>query len=124
MSTGSTQIGRGEDNEVVLEGSGDEIEAKATVSGCEPRLTFLKMVGAEHLPDDFVASMKRFKCRGSSGKVNLALDHLPEWSARPGVEHLFGDANIAPDTDYLERAYDEAKYGDFSSRPFMNIIHP
>ena len=109
---------------VVLAGSGDEIEAKAIVSGCEPRLTFLKMVGAEHLPDDFVASMKRYKLRGSSGKVNLALDHLPEWSARPGVEHLFGDANIAPDTDYLERAYDEAKYGDFSQRPFMNIIYP
>ena len=109
---------------VVLEGSGEEIEAKTVVSGVDPRLTFLKMVGSEHLPDDFVTAMKRYKCRGSSGKVNLALDRLPEWSARPGIEHLFGDANIAPDTDYLERAYDDAKYGDFSQRPFMNIIYP
>ncbi len=109
---------------VVLEG-GDELRARTVISGCEPRLTFLDLVGGEHLPDDFVTAMKRFKLRGSSGKVNLALDRFPEFSARPGVgRHLFGDISIAPSTDYLERAYDDAKYGAFSKQPFVNIVFP
>lgn len=109
---------------VVLSGSGDELPAKVVISSCDPRLTFMGLVGEEHLPDDFATQVKRYKFRGSSGKVNLALDRLPEFACRPGREHLMGDANIAPSTDFLERAYDEAKYGDFSSKPFMNIIYP
>jgi phytoene dehydrogenase-like protein len=109
---------------VVLEGSGDILRARTIVSGCDPRRTFLGFVGESHLPSEFAASIKRYRYRGSSGKVNLALDRLPEFACRPGHRHLMGDANISPSTDYLERAFDEAKYGDFSTRPFMNILYP
>jgi len=108
---------------VVLE-NGDELRAKQVVSGCDPRRTFLGFVGAEHLPDDFRAGLERYRFRGSSGKVNLALDRLPEFSCRPGAAHLRGDIAIAPSIDYLERAYDEAKYGRFSRRPYINVVIP
>jgi phytoene dehydrogenase-like protein len=109
---------------VVLEG-GDEIQARAVVSGVDPHRTFLGMVGEEYLPDDFAAQIKRFKLRGSSGKVNLAVDRLPDFACRPGDgPHLRGDIAIAPSIDYLERAYDQAKYGDFSERPYINMVIP
>jgi len=108
---------------VVLE-NGDELSARNVVSGCDPRRTFMGFVGAEHLPEDFVEGLSRYRFRGSSGKVNLALDRLPEFACRPGAEHLRGDIAIAPSIDYLERAYDEAKYGDFSRRPYINVVIP
>lgn len=109
---------------VVLAG-GEELRAKAVVSGVDPHRTFLGLVGEEHLPPEFTAEIRRFKLRGSSGKVNLALDALPEFACLPGVgPHLRGDITIAPSIDYLERAYDEAKYGRFSRRPFMDIVIP
>ena len=83
------------------------------------------LVGESHLPENVVASLARFKFRGSSGKVNLALNGLPDFTCRPGIgDHLRGDIAIAPNVDYLERAFDEAKYGSFSSRPFINIVIP
>jgi len=83
------------------------------------------MVGEKHLPDEFVADIRRYKLRGSSGKVNLALDHLPDFTSRPGDGvHVRGDIAIAPSIDYLERAYDDAKYGDFSKHPYMNVVIP
>jgi phytoene dehydrogenase-like protein len=109
---------------VVLE-SGEEIEARAVVSCCEPRLTFLRLVGEEHLPPEFVAKIRRYKARGSSGKVNLALDRLPDFTSRPGQGlHLCGDIAIAPSVSYLEDAYEEAKYGAFSRRPYINVVVP
>lgn len=109
---------------VVLE-NGDEVRAKVVVSGLDPHRTFLKMVGDEHLPDEFTADIRRYRMRGSSGKVNLAVDRLPEFACRPGDgPHLQGDVAIAPSIDYLERAYDQAKYGDFSSRPYLNVVIP
>ena len=109
---------------VVLE-NGEELSAKTIVSGCEPKLTFLRLVGAEHLPSEFVSMLSRYRLRGSSGKVNFALDRAPEFAHRPGVgKHLYGDVAIAPSIEYLERAYDEAKYGAFSSRPYINAVVP
>ncbi|MEE2828366.1 MAG: NAD(P)/FAD-dependent oxidoreductase [Myxococcota bacterium] len=114
----------GEGKGVVLEG-GDELYARNVVSGCDPRLTLLKFLGEQHLPDEVVTQVKRYKLRGSSGKVNLALDRFPDFSCRPGDgPHVRGDIAIAPSTDYLERAYDEAKYGDFSQRPYINVVVP
>jgi phytoene dehydrogenase-like protein len=109
---------------VALEGSGDEHYADVVISGLDPRLTMMGLVGEEHLPFEFNRQLKRYRYRGSSGKVNLALDRIPEFACRPGTEHLMGDANISPSIEFLETAYDEAKYGDFSSKPFMNIIYP
>jgi phytoene dehydrogenase-like protein len=108
---------------VVLQ-NGDELEANMVISGCDPRLTFMGFVGEEHLDGDFVKRIKQYKFRGSSGKVNLAVDRLPEFMGREGSEFLRGDVAIAPSIDYLERAYDEAKYGSFSRRPYINVVIP
>jgi phytoene dehydrogenase-like protein len=109
---------------VVLD-NGDEIEAKTVISGVDPHRTFLRLIGEQHLDPEFTAQVKRFKLRGSSGKVNLALDALPEFACLPGFgPQLRGDITIAPSIDYLERAYDDAKYGAFSRRPFMDIVIP
>ncbi len=115
---------RGKACGVVLEG-GEEIAARVVVSGVDPHRTFLGLVGEGELDPEFVRQIRRFKLRGSSGKVNLALDSLPEFRCLPGVgPHLRGDITIAPSIDYLERAYDDAKYGEFSRRPFMDIVIP
>jgi len=104
---------------------GRELRAKVVVSGVDPHRTFLKLVGAEHLPADFVTDVRRFRMRGSSGKVNLALDALPEFACRPGDGlHVRGDVAIAPSIAYLEQAYDEAKYGRWSRRPYINVVIP
>ena len=68
----------------VVLANGDEIRAKAVVSGVDPHRTFLGLVGAEHLEPEFAAEIRRYKMRGSSGKVNLALDALPEFTCLPG----------------------------------------
>jgi phytoene dehydrogenase-like protein len=83
------------------------------------------MVGPEHLPDDFVSDIRRYKFRGSSGKVNLALDALPDFRSLPGPgAHLRGAISISPGVEYMERAYDEAKYGRYSRRPYIDLVIP
>ena len=109
----------------VVLANGDELRARTVISGVDPHLTFLRLVGPDHLDPEFAAQIRRFKIRGSSGKVNLAVDRVPEFSCRPnGTAHLRGDVAIAPSIDYLERAYDDAKYGDFSRRPYINMVIP
>src|SRR6185503_17377511 len=108
----------------VLEG-GEEVEADIVVSGADPRRTFLGLVGEKHLPGEFVDSIRRFKFRGSSAKVNLALGELPDFTCLPGRgPHLRGAISISPSIAYLERAYDDAKYGEISRRPYMDIVIP
>jgi phytoene dehydrogenase-like protein len=105
--------------------NGDEFYAEVISSSVDPRLTFMKMVGAEYLPGDFVEDIQRYKFRGSSGKVNLALDGLPEFKCKPGAgAHLRGAVSISPSVDYMERAYDDAKYGRYSRRPYIDIVIP
>src|SRR2546428_7247263 len=117
-------IANGQARGVVLE-NGDEISANVVSSSVDPRLTFLKMVGSEHLPEDFVEDVTRYKFRGSSGKVNLALDALPDFKCFPGEgPHLRGAISISPSVEYMERAYDEAKYGRYSRRPYIDIVIP
>ncbi len=109
---------------VVLQ-NGDEYEADVIASSADPRQTFMTMVGEQHFDAGFLSQVRRFKYRGSSGKVNLALDRLPDFTCRPGDgAHVRGDIAIAPSLDYLERAYDEAKYGEFSKRPYLNVVVP
>jgi len=118
------RVKNGKTTGVVLAG-GEEIAARAVLSSVDPRLTFLGMVGEEHLDPEFTTAIRRYKLRGSSGKVNLALDAFPEFTCRPGNgPHMRGDIAIAPGIDYLERAYDQAKYGAFSERPYLNIVIP
>ncbi|MEM7309782.1 MAG: NAD(P)/FAD-dependent oxidoreductase [Planctomycetota bacterium] len=116
-------VSGGQATGVVLK-DGEELRAREVVSGCDPRLTFLGFVGRDHLPDDFVQQVERFRYRGSSGKVNLALDRLPSFPGREGFEHLRGDLAVAPGVDYLESAYDDAKEGRFSKHPYINIVFP
>ena len=109
---------------VVLE-NGDEIAANVVVSSVDPNLTFLKFMDERELPSDFVEGVRRYKYRGSSGKVNLALDALPNFTCMPGPgPHLRGAISISPSVDYMERAYDDAKYGQFSRRPYMDMVIP
>jgi phytoene dehydrogenase-like protein len=109
---------------VVLE-NGDEHRARVVLSSADPRRTFLGFVGTEHLPPEFVARIEAYKFRGSSGKVNLALDGLPDFTCLPGRgAHLRGAISISPSIDYLERAYDDAKYGRYSRQPYLDIVIP
>ena len=109
---------------VALE-NGDEYTSDIVISGLDPKLTFLKMLDESDLPSNFVTDIKNFRIRGSSGKVNLALDGLPDFTCIPGEgHHLRGAIIISPSYDYLERAYDDAKYGNFSQEPYLDIILP
>jgi phytoene dehydrogenase-like protein len=109
---------------LVLE-SGEEIEARAVVSSVDPHRTFLKLLDPRQLDASFVEEVRRYKLRGSSGKVNLALDALPDFTSLPGPgPHLRGAISISPSVDYMERAYDEAKYGDYSKRPYIDVVIP
>jgi phytoene dehydrogenase-like protein len=109
---------------VVLD-NGDEIDADLVASSLDPRLTFTRLLDDSLLPDEFVEGVKRYKFRGSSGKVNLALDGLPDFTCLPGAgHHLRGAISISPGVDYMERAYDDAKYGRFSRKPYIDIVIP
>ena len=105
--------------------NGDEIRAGLVLSNADPRRTFLELVGEKNLPGDFVEGIRRFRFRGASAKVNLALGELPNFTCLPGRgAHHRGAISISPSVEYLERAYDEAKYGEFSRRPYMDIVIP
>ncbi len=109
---------------VVLE-SGEEIQADVVSSSVDPNLTFLKFIEARELPAEFLDEVRRYKYRGSSGKVNLALDALPDFKCLPGPgHHLRGAISISPSMEYMERAYDQAKYGEFSRRPYIDMVIP
>ncbi len=105
--------------------SGEEIQANIVISGLDPKLTFLKLVDTNQLPTDFAETIRNFKIRGSSGKVNLALSELPNFTSMPGPgPHLRGSISIGPTVDYLEEAYDDAKYGRFSRKPWLGVVIP
>jgi phytoene dehydrogenase-like protein len=105
--------------------NGDEIDAKVVVSSVDPHRTFLKLLESGSLPASFLEQVKRYKLRGSSGKVNLALDGLPDFTCLPGPgAHLRGAISISPSVEYMERAYDEAKHGDYSKRPYLDVVIP
>lgn len=104
---------------------GEEIRAKVVISAADPKRTFLKWIEPRELEPDFLKRIHLLKMRGSSGKVNLALDSLPNFTSLPGDGlHMRGAISISPSIDYLERAYDDAKYGRFSRRPYLDIIIP
>jgi phytoene dehydrogenase-like protein len=114
---------------VALE-NGDELTSKVVMSAADPKRTFLQFVEQKHFPDEFVTALQNFRTRGSSGKVNIALSELPNFTALPfkgkghdSVLHR-GAVSISPSIDYIERAYDDAKYGQISKRPYLDMIFP
>jgi phytoene dehydrogenase-like protein len=116
---------RGNRAEGVVLSNGDEIRAGVVASTVDPRTTFLGLMEPGLLPDEFLADVRLYKYRGSSGKVNLALDGLPDFTSLPGGgRHLRGAISISPSMEYMERAYDEAKYGRFSRRPYIDMVIP
>src|ERR1700731_240464 len=105
--------------------SGEEITANVISSSVDPHLTFEKFLEPSELPADFLEGVRRYKFRGSSGKVNIALDALPEFKSLPGDgAHLRGAISISPSMEYMERAYDDAKYGHYSRRPYIDMVIP
>jgi phytoene dehydrogenase-like protein len=111
--------------EGVLTHDGKEIRAKIVASSLDPHLTYQRLVGHQNLDEKFLNDLKSYKYRGSSGKVNIAVDKLPEFACLPGLgKHMMGDISVAPSVEYLEKAYDDAKYGRYSRRPFINVVIP
>src|SRR5262249_21328471 len=109
----------------VVLANGEEIAAKAIVSNADPRRTLLHLVDPTHLTPDFVMKLQNYRMPGTVAKVNLALSALPEFTALKDKEDaLRGRIHIGPEIDYLERAFDESKYGNFSSHPYLEVTIP
>ena len=109
---------------VVLEG-GDELRARIVVSNLDVKRTFLESMHPEDLPGEFLQQVRRFKIRGSSGKLNIALDGLPEFPALPaGSPSLRGDLHVTDTMEMMERAYDDWKEGRWSRAPYIDMLIP
>lgn len=111
---------------VVLK-NGAEISARAVVSNADPRTTFLKLIDPVDLDPNFLLKINNYRATGVSAKINLALSALPKFAGLDEGEtksRLSGRIHIGPDIDYLERAFDAAKYGDYSSAPYLDISIP
>jgi phytoene dehydrogenase-like protein len=118
-------ITNGRASGVVLQ-SGEEIAAKMVASNLDPKRTFLSLVGEQHLDAEFTAGIRKFRIEGTSLKMNLALNGLPEFRALPGApgpQHR-ATMHICPSIDYVERAWDDAKYGRPSEKPLLEMTVP
>jgi phytoene dehydrogenase-like protein len=117
-------VGSGRARGVVLE-SGEEILAESVLSSVDARQTYLRLLEPGNLDPAFEEEVGRIKFRGSSGKVNLAVDRLPDFTSLPGSgEHLRGAISFSASVDDMELAYDDAKYGRWSHRPYIDMIIP
>ncbi|MFZ0772857.1 MAG: NAD(P)/FAD-dependent oxidoreductase [Candidatus Sulfotelmatobacter sp.] len=110
----------------VLLGTGEEIAAKAVISNADPKRTLLKLTDPMHLSPDFVQKLQHYRGNGTVAKVNLALSALPTFTALKNGDGaaLKGRIHIGPEIDYLERAFDECKYGNFSRQPYLEATIP
>jgi phytoene dehydrogenase-like protein len=115
----------------VVLADGEEIACEAVVSGVDPKRTFFKLVDPAQLDPTFANRMKNFRAAGTVAKVNIALGDLPSFPALAGTvgpdgfrQALSGRIHIGPEIDYLERAYDAAKYGEFSTAPYLDVTIP
>ncbi|MCB2110877.1 MAG: NAD(P)/FAD-dependent oxidoreductase [Defluviimonas sp.] len=132
-SGGEIRTGAGLDRFLVKDGrvtgvalaNGDEFHARTVVSGMDVRRTFLDHAEARDLPEDFLKGVRRFRFRGSSGKLNIALDAMPRFTAAPeGAGFLRGDLHFLDDMAEIERAYDDWKAGRWSARPYLDFLIP
>ena len=111
----------------VVMADGRDYAARVVVSNADPRRTFLGLVGAEHVPPEFRTQIEGYRCAGSSFKINLALGELPSYTALPGTElgpQHRGTTHLCASLDSLERAWDDAKYGEPSREPLLEITIP
>ena len=116
---------RGDEVIGAVTSSGEEVTGRVTLSSLDPHQTFVRLLPSSLLDSSFLDEVGRYRYRGSSGKVNLALDGLPEFTCLPGDgEHLRGAISFSPGIDYMELAYDDAKGGSFSRRPYIDMVIP
>ncbi len=110
----------------VLLGTGEEISARAVISNADPKRTLLKLTDPMHLSPDFVQKLQHYRGNGTVAKVNLALSGLPNFTALKNGDGnaLKGRIHIGSEIDYLERAFDESKYGNFSRQPYLEVAIP
>jgi phytoene dehydrogenase-like protein len=108
----------------VIVNNADELEARAVVSNADPHATFLRLIDPIDLEPTFLAKIRNYRAAGTSGKVNLALSALPKFAGVADKSKLAGRIHVGPEIDYLERAFDAAKYGDFSPAPYLDITIP
>jgi len=109
----------------VVLSSGEEILAHAVISNADPKRTFLKLTDPALLAPSFTKRLQNYRMNGTVAKVNLALSSLPTFTALNGnTEALTGRIQIGPEIDYLERAFDESKYGNFSGAPYLEVTIP
>ena len=116
---------RGDEVTGAVTSAGDEVTGRVTLSSLDPQQTFVRLLPPGLLDGSFLEDVARYRYRGSSGKVNLALDGLPEFTCLPGEgDHLRGAISFSPSIDYMEQAYDDAKSGRFSRRPYIDMVIP
>ncbi|HEY8411828.1 MAG TPA: NAD(P)/FAD-dependent oxidoreductase, partial [Pyrinomonadaceae bacterium] len=123
----SSVIGADSDAPKVVLAGGEEIESRAVVSNADPRTTFLDLVDPVDLDPNFLSKMRNYRAPGIAAKINLALDGLPAFSGVNGGDpqtKLGGRIHIGPEIDYLERAFDASKYGEFSAEPYLDVTIP
>ncbi|HET9995400.1 MAG TPA: NAD(P)/FAD-dependent oxidoreductase [Candidatus Acidoferrum sp.] len=112
----------------VVLADGEEIAVEAVVSGVDPKRTFFNLVDPSQLDPVFANRMKNFRANGNVAKINLALGGLPTFPALDATESslksLSGRIHIGPEIDYLERAFDASKYGEFSKAPWLDVTIP
>lgn len=108
----------------VLLDSGEEIRAKTVLSNADPRRTLFELVGPQHLEPEVMRQVRNIIYRGSVAKVNLALSGLPQFVGQTTAEQLTGRIRVCPSLTYLERAYDAAKYGQYSTAPYLDMVIP
>ncbi|HEX3105671.1 MAG TPA: NAD(P)/FAD-dependent oxidoreductase [Terriglobales bacterium] len=109
----------------VVLASGEEIQAHAVVSNADPKRTFLKLMDPVLLSPTFTKRLQNYRMNGTVAKINLALSGLPTFVGLDGNnDALTGRIHIGPGIDYLERAFDESKYGNFSRAPYLEIAVP
>jgi phytoene dehydrogenase-like protein len=116
----------GDQPKVVLAG-GEEIESRVVVSNADPRATFLDLVDPVDLNPNFLLKMRNYRAPGTAAKINLALSGLPVFTGVNGDDpksKLSGRIHIGPEIDYLERAFDASKYGEFSAEPYLDVTIP
>jgi phytoene dehydrogenase-like protein len=109
--------------------SGEELPARAVISSADPKRTFLRLVDPVELAPEFLLKMQNYRASGVVAKVNLALDRLPNFSALVAAgdgaaDTLAGRIQIGPSLEYLERAFDDSKYGEISRAPFLDAMIP
>lgn len=122
----SIETRNGTNTKVVLR-NGDDYEGRAVVSNADPRTTFLRLIDPIELEPNFLAKVQNYRAIGATAKINLALSGPPSFAGVNGSEagtKLTGRIHIGSDIDYLERAFDAAKYGEYSQAPYFDITIP